>query len=414
MPPPPCPRRSPRTARLPRAGGPPRPAPGRPPCPPRSAARAPAVRPPPRRPRSRPRTPARRAHARGAPVRGPRPPPSARPACPPSRRTSGRRRRPSRAAARPGRIRRYGGAARGSRCAGGASSPSGARPAVPPGPRPTACPGRSRSPRGVTTDRRRHAVRRRCPRRHGAGAAGVVADHAAEGAAAVGGGVGAETQPVRGGGLLEPVEDETGLHDGRAGLGIEGEQAVHVPGEVEHHTGSGGLPRDRRAAAARHHGDAVRPADRQRRRHVVGVPGSHHAERHPSVVGGVHGRQRPRGGAEVHLAAHGRAQPFPQFPQFPQIRHVFRMPRRAAGRRRPGPSTGPAPRGTRRLPSRKTEPDSSQADHKLPYSERELRAVVGPRFKSDPGTGSDDPIESPERRTDDGTRADPTEDRPRT
>ncbi|GAB3172897.1 hypothetical protein GCM10027162_16100 [Streptomyces incanus] len=64
--------------------------------------------------------------------------------------------------------------------------------------------------------------------------------------------------------------------------------------------------------------------------------------------------------------------------------------------------------------SRKTELESSQADHKLSYSERELRAVVGPRSKGDPGTGSGDPIEPPERRMDDDPQADPTEDRPRT
>ncbi|GHH90768.1 hypothetical protein GCM10017779_12250 [Streptomyces capillispiralis] len=137
------------------------------------------------------------------------------------------------------------------------------------------------------------------------------------------GGVGAEAQAVRGGGLLEAVEDQAGLDDGRARIGVQGQQTVHVAGEVEHDAGAGRLPGDGRAAAARDHGNAVVPAHRQDRRHVVGVPWRDHAERHPAVVGGVHGGQRPRGRAEVDVAAHGRPQPGPQFPE---IRHDLRMP----------------------------------------------------------------------------------------
>ena len=66
---------------------------------------------------------------------------------------------------------------------------------------------------------------------------------------------------------------------------------------------AGGLSGDRRAGAARDHRDPVLAADGQRRGHVVRVPRRDDAERHPPVVGGVHGEQRPRCGVELDLAA---------------------------------------------------------------------------------------------------------------
>ncbi|CAI4170767.1 hypothetical protein CCOS2040_18555 [Streptomyces albidoflavus] len=134
------------------------------------------------------------------------------------------------------------------------------------------------------------------------GAAGVVADHPAEGAAAVRGGVGAEGEAVRGGGVAEPVEDQAGLDAGGACLGVEGEQAVHMPGEVEDDAGAGGLPGDGGARAPGDHGHAVLPADREGGGHVVGVARGDRAERHAPVVGGVHGVQGAGGDGEVGLA----------------------------------------------------------------------------------------------------------------
>ena len=48
-------------------------------------------------------------------------------------------------------------------------------------------------------------------------AATVVADHAAEGAAGVGGGVGRIGEVVEFGGVAEPVEDDSRLDDGEFG-----------------------------------------------------------------------------------------------------------------------------------------------------------------------------------------------------
>ena len=67
----------------------------------------------------------------------------------------------------------------------------------------------------------------------GVDAAGVVADHAAEGAAAVGGWVGGEGEVVLFGGVAELIEDDAGLDAGEAGRGVEGDDPVHVFGEVE-------------------------------------------------------------------------------------------------------------------------------------------------------------------------------------
>ena len=116
------------------------------------------------------------------------------------------------------------------------------------------------------------------------------------------GGVGAEGEAVRGGGVAEPVEDQAGLDAGGAGPGVEGEQAVHVPGEVEDDAGTGGLPGDRGARAPGDHGHAVRAAHREGGGHVVGVARGDRTQRHAPVVGGVHRVQRAGGGREVALA----------------------------------------------------------------------------------------------------------------
>ena len=52
-------------------------------------------------------------------------------------------------------------------------------------------------------------------------AAGVVADHAAERAAVVGGGIGSEGQVMLLGGIAQVVEDHAGLHPGQLADGID-------------------------------------------------------------------------------------------------------------------------------------------------------------------------------------------------
>lgn len=161
---------------------------------------------------------------------------------------------------------------------------------------------------------------------HRVGAAGVVADHPAERAPAVRGRVGAEGEAVGCGGGAQVVQDHARLDDGRPGRGVQFDDLPQVAGEVEDHTGAGGLPGDGGAAATRHDGDRMRTADGERGGDVVGVARGDDPERHPAVVGGVHRHQRPRGGAELHLSAHGTAEgPYKSGPVL-SFSHGPRMP----------------------------------------------------------------------------------------
>src|SRR5262249_52888521 len=84
----------------------------------------------------------------------------------------------------------------------------------------------------------------------GAGAGGVVADHAAEVGPAGGGGVGAELQAVAGRGAVELVEDDAGLDAGRPGNGVEVENGVEVLAAIENDAGPDRLAGEAGAAAA--------------------------------------------------------------------------------------------------------------------------------------------------------------------
>ncbi len=69
---------------------------------------------------------------------------------------------------------------------------------------------------------------------HRVDAAGVVANHAADGAAVVAGGIGREGEVMFFGGVAEVVEDNSGLNAGDAAFGIDFENARHVLGEIQH------------------------------------------------------------------------------------------------------------------------------------------------------------------------------------
>ncbi len=163
---------------------------------------------------------------------------------------------------------------------------------------------------------------------HRVRAAGVVADHAAEGAAAVGGRVGAEGQSMRSGRRPQVVQDDAGLDDGGAGGGVQRHDAPHVPGEVQHHADAGRLPGDTGPAAARHHRHAVLPAHPQRRRDVLGVLGRDHRSGHPPVIGRVHRHQCPVGRGERDLPPYRGRQLLRQVPllRLRAISHVSSLP----------------------------------------------------------------------------------------
>ncbi len=139
-------------------------------------------------------------------------------------------------------------------------------------------------------------------------AAGVVADHSADGAPAVGGGVGAEGEAVGEGGAAEVVEHRAGEHAGEPPLGVDREHPPEVARAVDHHRDVAALPGEAGAAPPLHDRRAMPPARRHRRDQIVRVPRADDADRHLPVVRGVGRIDRPVAGVEAHLAAHRGAE----------------------------------------------------------------------------------------------------------
>ncbi len=136
-------------------------------------------------------------------------------------------------------------------------------------------------------DLERDDVVRRAPVGQRVRAAGVVADHAADGAAGVRGGVRPEPQPVRSGLALQVVEDHARFDEGRHALGVDLQDAVQVAGEVEDDAGPDGVAGDGRARTAGGEGDAELAADAPHGDDVLDRAGEDDDERDDAVVRGV-------------------------------------------------------------------------------------------------------------------------------
>ena len=106
----------------------------------------------------------------------------------------------------------------------------------------------------------------RLSRHHRMGAAGIVADHPAEGVVVVRGGVGAEGQLMAFCFLAQPVEHNAGLHARCLGLRIEIDQFVQVFREIEHDGDIAALTGEACSAASRQQRSAETPALFDRRR----------------------------------------------------------------------------------------------------------------------------------------------------
>ncbi len=149
----------------------------------------------------------------------------------------------------------------------------------------------------------------------GGRAAGVVADHAADRAVGVGGGLGAVAQP---GGRELPVEfvqDDAGLHHAGVAFGVDGLQPVAVLRPVDHHGRVGALPGQTRPAAPGQHRRPVLPRHGHRLGRRLGRPRQHHADRRPAEVGGVRRVRGPAPGVEPHLAVDPFAQRLRECPR---------------------------------------------------------------------------------------------------
>ncbi len=143
---------------------------------------------------------------------------------------------------------------------------------------------------------------------HGVHAAGVVADHPAERAVVVGGGVGRERQVVLLGALAQAVEDQPGLHARAARRRIEPEDAVDELRGVDHQRHVAALAGERSAAAARDDRGAVLVRAGHRLDDVLHRARDHHSDRHLPVVRAVRGVQGAAPGVEPDLAGDAGAQ----------------------------------------------------------------------------------------------------------
>ena len=139
-------------------------------------------------------------------------------------------------------------------------------------------------------------------------AATVVADHAAEGAAGVRGGIGAVGELVELGGVAEAVENDAGLDAGELVCGVERFERVHPARIVEDDGDIGGLAGERGAGSARKDGGSGGAAGGDGGFDVGCVARVEDADGKLAVVGGVGGVERARAAIEENVAAEGGAE----------------------------------------------------------------------------------------------------------
>jgi hypothetical protein len=143
-------------------------------------------------------------------------------------------------------------------------------------------------------------------------AAGVVADHAAESAAVVGGGIGAEGEVVFFGGGAEVIEDDSRLDAGRAANGIDFEDLIHVGGEIEDDGNVAALSGEGCASAAAEQRRAELAAECDRGLNIVRIARQHYSDRNLAVVGAVGGVESAGAAIEADFTANLFAQSFGQ------------------------------------------------------------------------------------------------------
>ena len=141
-------------------------------------------------------------------------------------------------------------------------------------------------------------------------AAGVVADHAAESAAAVRGGVRPEGEVVLFGGGAETVEHDSGLYAGDAAGGIDFENPRHVFGKIEDDGDVAALSGQRRASAAAEQRRAELAAERDRGLNIVVIAREHYADRNLAVVGAIGGVESAGAAVEADFTVDRSAQGF--------------------------------------------------------------------------------------------------------
>jgi hypothetical protein len=136
----------------------------------------------------------------------------------------------------------------------------------------------------------------------GVGAAGVVADHPAEGAVGVGRGVGREGEAVDLGGIAELIADHAGLDSRCPGLCIDLHDPVQILRKVEDDGDIAGLPGEARPAAAAEDRDPAAVAGGHGGDDVVYIMRDDHADRDLAVEREVCGVERAARAVEADLA----------------------------------------------------------------------------------------------------------------
>ena len=134
-------------------------------------------------------------------------------------------------------------------------------------------------------------------------AAGVVADHAAQGATVVARGIGPEGQMMLLGGIAEIVEHYAWLDPGNAPLRIDFQDLIHVLGEIHDDGNVAALAGQRSAATAAKDRSAVLARQSDRRNDVIDVTRKNYSDGNLAIIGAVSGVEGAAAGIEADFAA---------------------------------------------------------------------------------------------------------------
>ena len=139
-------------------------------------------------------------------------------------------------------------------------------------------------------------------------AAGVVSDHAAQGASVVACGVRTKRQLVFFRGVSQTIEDHARLDPRYPALRIDLEDGGHVLREIEHHGDVAALSGERSSAAPAEDGRAIFASQRDGRDDIVDIAGKNHSDRNLAIVGSVGGVERAASVVEANVTAHVTAE----------------------------------------------------------------------------------------------------------
>jgi hypothetical protein len=140
--------------------------------------------------------------------------------------------------------------------------------------------------------------------------AGVVADHAADGATVVAGGIGSEGQMMFFGGVAEVIEDNAGLDARDAPFGIDLENVSHVLGEIEHDGDIAALSCERGSTATAKERSAEVTTNGDGSEDIVRIARKNYADGNLAIVRAVSGVESAASIVEADVTTDAEAQGF--------------------------------------------------------------------------------------------------------